>query len=139
MATSRSGGATSLTTSPPMRIVPSDTRSSPATDRSAVDFPQPDGPTRIRHSPSAIVRLRSSTARVPSSNRLLTCSKAISAMRSLSSLDGAGDESPDEEALAEQVQRHDRQRGQAQPRHDGRYIEAVAALEAGDADHQRAV
>src|SRR5919199_5253357 len=139
MATSRSGGATSLTTSPPMRIVPSDTRSSPATDRSAVDFPQPDGPTRIRHSPSSTVSVRSSTATVPSSNRLVTPSKAISAMRSFPSLDGARDQPADEEALSEQVERHDRKRREAQPGHDRRHVEVVAALEAGDAHHQRAV
>ena len=34
--------------------------SSPATMFSVVDFPQPDGPTRMMNSPSAISRLKSS-------------------------------------------------------------------------------
>ena len=34
--------------------------------RSAVDFPQPDGPTRIMNSPSPISRLTCLTASVPS-------------------------------------------------------------------------
>ena len=41
---SRSLGAFSLTTSPPIRSSPSVMSSSPAIIRSAVDLPQPDGP-----------------------------------------------------------------------------------------------
>ncbi len=44
MAMSRSFGVRSLTTRPPIEIVPSEISSSPATMRSAVVFPQPDGP-----------------------------------------------------------------------------------------------
>ena len=44
---------------PPIRISPSVISSSPATIRSAVVLPQPDGPTRTMNSPSAISRLRS--------------------------------------------------------------------------------
>jgi hypothetical protein len=66
MAMSRSFGARSLTTSPPIRSSPSEMSSSPAIILSAVDLPQPDGPTRITNSPSAIDRLRSLTASVPS-------------------------------------------------------------------------
>jgi hypothetical protein len=40
--------------------------SSPAIMLSAVDFPQPDGPTRMMNSPSAISMLMSSAATVPS-------------------------------------------------------------------------
>ena len=35
--------------------------------RSIVDLPQPEGPTSTMNSPSAISRLKSSTARTPSS------------------------------------------------------------------------
>src|SRR3712207_2238479 len=40
--------------------------SSPTIIRSSVDFPQPDGPTRIMNSPSAMSRLTSLTAGKPS-------------------------------------------------------------------------
>nr|WP_246227176.1 hypothetical protein [Propioniciclava coleopterorum] len=33
----------------------------PAIMRSVVDFPQPDGPSRVKNSPSAMVRLSAST------------------------------------------------------------------------------
>ncbi len=49
---SRSLGATWFTTRPPMEIVPSVMSSSPATIRSVVDLPQPEGPTSTRNSPS---------------------------------------------------------------------------------------
>src|ERR1051326_2665861 len=61
---SRSRAGTSFTTRSPMRMVPALTVSSPATMRSVVDLPQPDGPTRTRNSPSPITR---STLRTPSS------------------------------------------------------------------------
>src|SRR3954466_5471416 len=63
---SRSFGATSLTTRSPMRIVPSLDSSSPATIRSAVDLPEPDGPTSTVNPPSAMSRSSWSTAFVPS-------------------------------------------------------------------------
>ena len=47
---------------PPMMTRPVVGTSSPATSRSTVLFPQPDGPTRTSNSPSATVRLRSRTA-----------------------------------------------------------------------------
>ena len=66
MAMSRSLGALSLTTWPSMISLPAVMSSSPATMFSVVDFPQPDGPTRMMNSPSAISRLKSSTASAPS-------------------------------------------------------------------------
>ena len=66
MAMSRSFGALLFTTLPPMRSSPSVMSSSPAIMLSVVDFPQPDGPTRITNSPSAMSRLMSSTASAPS-------------------------------------------------------------------------
>jgi hypothetical protein len=47
-------GGTWLTTREPMRISPPVMVSSPAIMRSNVDLPQPEGPTRITNSPSAM-------------------------------------------------------------------------------------
>jgi hypothetical protein len=66
MARLRSLAALPLTTSPPMRISPSLMSSRPTIIRSSVDFPQPDGPTRMTNSPSAISRSTLFTAAVPS-------------------------------------------------------------------------
>src|SRR3954463_8314118 len=79
MAMSRSLGATSLTTRSPIRSSPEDASSRPATMRSAVDLPLPDGPTRIVNSPSSIDRSSPSTAFVPSSKTFETSSNAIDA------------------------------------------------------------
>ena len=65
MAMSRSFGGTSLTTLSPIVTVPALISSSPAIMRSAVDLPQPDGPTRTMNSPSVMSRLNSSTALTP--------------------------------------------------------------------------
>ena len=59
MAMSRSFGSTSLTTLSPMRISPPEIVSRPAIIRSAVDLPQPDGPTSTRNSPSSMSSDRS--------------------------------------------------------------------------------
>src|SRR3954454_21042671 len=80
MAMSRSFGALSLTTWPSMISLPAVMSSRPATMFSVVDFPQPDGPTRMMNSPSAISRLTSDTASAPSGYFLLTLSSTISAM-----------------------------------------------------------
>src|SRR5712691_7032508 len=50
MAMSRSFGATSLTTRPPIEMVPPESPSSPAIIRSSVDLPQPEGPTSTQNS-----------------------------------------------------------------------------------------
>ena len=67
MAMSRSREGTWLTTRSPIRTTPLEISSSPATIRSAVVLPQPDGPTSTMNSPSAMSRSRESTAFVPSS------------------------------------------------------------------------
>src|SRR5262245_32302235 len=51
---SRSLGWTLLTTRSPIEIVPEVMFSSPASMRSKVDLPQPDGPTSTTNSPSSI-------------------------------------------------------------------------------------
>src|SRR3954469_22684745 len=62
----RSRGALSFTRWPPMIMSPLVMSSSPTSIRSSVDFPHPDGPTRIMNSPSAMSRLTSLTAGKPS-------------------------------------------------------------------------
>src|SRR3954470_15348281 len=64
MATSRLRGSRPFTTRSPIRIVPPVISSSPATIRSAVVFPHPDGPTNTTNSPSCTVSVRSRTAGV---------------------------------------------------------------------------
>ena len=61
MAMSRSFAATLLTTRSPIRICPSVIVSRPASMRSAVDLPQPEGPTRTMNSLSLISTLKSFT------------------------------------------------------------------------------
>ena len=56
MARSRRLGLTSLTTAPSISTSPSVCASSPAMIRRVVDFPHPEGPTRVRNSPSAMWR-----------------------------------------------------------------------------------
>src|SRR6476620_74885 len=51
---SRSFGWTLLTTRSPIEIVPEVMFSRPASIRSKVDLPQPEGPTRTTNSPSSI-------------------------------------------------------------------------------------
>src|SRR3954453_11349512 len=77
---SRSFGDTSLTTRPPIFTVPSEMSSRPATMRSAVVLPQPDGPTSTRNSPSWMSSVRSKTAWTPLSYTLSTSSNTTSAM-----------------------------------------------------------
>ena len=57
---------TLLTTRSPILSTPSEMSSSPATIRSAVVLPHPDGPTSTMNSPSSIARSIAFTARVPS-------------------------------------------------------------------------
>src|ERR1700759_2287150 len=71
MATSRCRGDPPLTTWPPKRNVPDVIVSSPATIRSAVVFPHPDGPTSTTNSPGPTCRSRPSTPRTPVANTLV--------------------------------------------------------------------
>jgi hypothetical protein len=63
MLTLRSLAARSVTSSPPISTRPCETASSPATMRSVVVLPQPEGPSSVTSSPSATRKLTSSTAR----------------------------------------------------------------------------
>jgi hypothetical protein len=62
MAMSRSLGGTKVTSFSPISTRPPSSGSSPASMRSAVVFPDPDGPTRTMNSPSLMSRSRASTA-----------------------------------------------------------------------------
>src|SRR5215475_10085006 len=76
-------GGRSVTSRSPMEIVPAVTSSRPAIIRNSVDFPQPDGPTRTRNSPLAIVRETPSTATTSPEKTLLTLSRTISATETI--------------------------------------------------------
>jgi hypothetical protein len=54
--------------------------SRPTIIRSSVDFPQPDGPTRIMNSPSSMSKLTSFTAGYPSPYSLTTFFISIEAI-----------------------------------------------------------
>ena len=56
MAMFRSFGSSLFTTRPPIAMSPPPMLSSPATMRSRVDLPQPDGPSMTRNSPSAMAQ-----------------------------------------------------------------------------------
>src|SRR5438477_867422 len=64
MVTSRAWAGRSVTSSSPIHTRPALGTSSPATTRSVVVLPQPDGPSSVRNSPGSRVRETSSTATV---------------------------------------------------------------------------
>src|SRR5215208_6190681 len=107
---SRSFGAIWLTTVSPIFTSPSEMSSSPAIMRSAVDLPDPDGPTRIMNSPSLMSRSMFRTASKPSGYRLVILSRTISAIGSFSSLSlhGARGQAGHDAALEEQYEDDDR-------------------------------
>src|SRR3954451_24591682 len=102
----RSRGALSLTRSPSMTMSPEVMSSRPTIIRNSVDFPQPEGPTRIMNSPSSTSMLTSFTAGNPSPYFLTMFFISIAA--TASSLHCAGGESGDDLALEQQDQDHDR-------------------------------
>src|SRR5262249_12055474 len=82
MAMSRALAGKSVTSRLSMTIAPFVTCSRPAMMRSSVDFPQPDGPTSTRNSPSAMASwISCSTCTLP--NDFATLSTSIVAMRAL--------------------------------------------------------
>src|ERR1700748_2083365 len=136
---SRSLGDLLFTTWPPIRSSPEEMSSRPAIMFSVVDFPQPDGPTRMTNSPSAISRLKSLTASDPSGKRLVMCSSTISAMcLSLTplALDRAGRQPGDDPALEEQHEDDDwdgddHRGGRDRTRRNGEYRSAAEVLHGG--------
>ena len=77
MARSRFFGATSVTSSPLIRIRPEVTLSSPAVIRSAVVLPQPDGPSSTRNSAGATVRLSSCSTVTAPKDLLIASSSTV--------------------------------------------------------------
>src|SRR5215217_7782974 len=63
-----------------MKTLPPLISSRPAIMRRAVDFPQPDGPTKTTNSPSGISRFILSTATTSSPKTLVTSSRVTSAI-----------------------------------------------------------
>src|SRR6478609_3869640 len=111
MARSRSRGAFSLTRTPSISSSPAVMSSSPTIMRSSVDFPQPDGPTRMTNSPSAMSRLTPFTARKPSPYCLTMSLRVMAAIGSpswdglrawTSALDGALGQAGHDLAVEEQ-------------------------------------
>ena len=72
MFTSRSYGASDVTSRPPSSTEPESGRSKPAIMRSTVVLPEPDGPSSEKNSPSSITRSMSATA-TTGPNVLRTC------------------------------------------------------------------
>ena len=81
MFTLRRAGGTYVTSRPCSRIRPSVGSSKPAIMRSVVVFPQPEGPSIVKNSPSRIVNETSSTAQ-KSPNILVTASMTMPSARS---------------------------------------------------------
>src|SRR5689334_13802575 len=132
MAMSRSIGDSSLTTVSPIRIWPEVIDSSPATMRSVVVLPQPDGPTSTTNSSSRTSRFTSLTTCTSSNflfrRRIKTCAIA-------STFDGAGD--PGDVMLDEEgVDERHRDRPQERPCHQRSPEEDVAADQLGSDAHR---
>src|SRR3954447_19628032 len=100
MARLRSRGARSLTFLPPMTMSPEVMSSRPTIIRSSVDFPHPDGPTRIMNSPSATSIDTSFTAGNPSPYCLTMFFISMAAIGS--TLHCAGRQSGNDSALEQQ-------------------------------------
>src|SRR6266540_4322833 len=134
---SRSRGDTSLMIRPSIAIRPDVTFSSPATIRSAVVFPHPDGPTRMRNSASPTVSERSSTAATLPSNSFVTWSNLTSAI-ALSLQPGGGD-APNEVPLRREEQREHWDHAHDVPGHDQRPKFEMRSLEHREAQLEREV
>src|SRR4051794_35381073 len=131
MARLRSRGARSLTFLPPMIMSPDVMSSSPTIIRSSVDFPQPDGPTRIMNSPSATSMLTSLTAGKPSPYFLTMFFISMAAMGS--TLHCAGGQAGDDLALEKQDEDDNRNRGN----HGTRGQQGCRPVERIGADEER--
>src|SRR5690242_21839306 len=102
---SRSRGCRWVTSRSPIVIVPDVTVSSPASMRSDVDLPQPDGPTSTVNEPSGSSRSRSLTTEV-FPYALVTPEKRTCAMNTFLELHRAAADALHQPALDEEA-RHD--------------------------------
>src|SRR6516165_11898352 len=126
---SRSLGVWSLTTFPPMLSVPPVISSSPATIRSAVVLPHPDGPTSTMNSPSPMSMLRLCTAWKPFEYTLLTLSRVMVAIMSpwLRLLAHPGGQAAEQLAPGHCVQGEEGQQRQHHCGEDRRHVDGVLA------------
>src|SRR5205085_10170475 len=133
---SRSFGGTSLTTSPPIMMSPSEMSSSPAIILSVVDLPQPDGPTSTTNSWSAISRSMPRTAST-SSYFLTFLRRLTSAIGTPSALGRAGREPGDVVVHQKGVDDERGRRAQQRAGHDLPPVVDVGLHQRGDdADRQ---
>src|ERR1700754_3355068 len=104
MATPRSDGSRSFIRGPPIIRSPPVISSRPASMRSRVDLPQPEGPTRTVNSPSAMSKPMPWMIRVEP-KLFSTLRNDTAAIALLSALHGAGREAADHVALEDVVDR----------------------------------
>src|SRR5262245_27669907 len=135
MAISRSFGGTSFTTRPPIEIVPALICSRPATTRSAVDLPQPDGPTRIRNSPSGTSRVSPSSATTGPGYTLVAPSNVTLATRL--ALQPLRRDAADEVPLRQQEQHDQRDHRHDVGRRDQVPLRVVRTLEGREPELER--
>src|SRR6185369_14096060 len=135
---SRSFDSMSLTTWPSIAIVPPLISSRPASMRSSVDLPHPEGPTRTVNSPSAMSK--------PMPWMTLVAPKLFSTSRndtvaiarlSCSALHRAGGEPRDHVALERVVDRRRRQRVEQPGGHQQLPRRVVGGEEAAERDAER--
>src|SRR6266511_6254356 len=107
MAMSRSRGRTEETSLPPIKIRPASRGSRPASMRSAVDLPDPDGPTRTSNSPSAMSRLRLSTAATSVPSYVRVASSYLTSVIAGPSLDRTHRDATDHALLGDPSGEHD--------------------------------
>src|ERR1019366_142757 len=162
MAMSRSLDSTSLTTWPSMAIVPPLISSSPASMRSSVDLPQPEGPTSTVNSPSAMSKAMpwmtltapkvfSTLQNETDATSGLSPGRRKAGLRRLggqrtnvsvgalhsSALHGAGREARDHVALERVVDRRRRQRIEKTGRHEQLPWRIIRGKKAAEGDAER--
>src|SRR5262249_23464950 len=133
MAMSRSRAGTPFTRRPSISRSPAVTFSSPTTIRMVEDFPQPDGPSRQRNSPSRQVSDRSRTAwTLPYVFQM--CRSSTVAIVQL--LHGPEGKAANEMALEQHRENEDRDDAHRGGRHEGAPANAHRCREPGDGDGQ---
>src|SRR5258707_13708567 len=113
---SRSFDSTSLTTLPSMAMLPAVISSRPASIRSSVDLPQPEGPTRTTNSPSLMSKLTPCSTLVVPKDFSTFWNETVAIAIPLA-LHSAGGESTDHIALECVIDRCRRQRVDQSRRH----------------------
>src|SRR5664279_5798505 len=137
---SRSLDSTSLTTRPSMAIAPAVISSSPASIRSSVDLPQPDGPTRTMNSPSRMSKLMPWMTFVWPKDFSMFWNDTVAIARSRrSGFHSTGGQSADHVALERVIDRRRRQRVDEAGRHQQFPRGIVGRQEAAQGNAERHV